>query len=367
MIETSELLGSILRAGGYQRRFLADLIVDGTRVLTDVPLSSCTLRWDGRAKIRAQGVARFTYSDELGGSIVPRELTSWLTPYATFLNISIEVTLGDFSERIVRGFYKVVAVSDPEDSQILYQGRTVSLGSSVQLKLADVFAVTDRERFPVPSSPDDLSSTWAELGRVSGLALNRNVADSTISREVTYQESRLDALFDLAGILDGIPYVDPLGRLTIEPREWPAESEALTIGTDGQIIRSDVDDLSDEGIYNQVVVRSHDSEQSQILATANLPSGPLRYGGPFGRVPYFASSEFVTTTAQALAYAADLLPTVSAIPAARFTIDALPDPRREVGDVVPFVRLSEELVGRIEELTLSSAGPMTLKVAVDRG
>lgn len=368
MIATTDDLALILRVGGFQFSWVADVIVDGDRVLQDLPLEDVKLVSDGTAKIRNQGTCTIVYSDQLGATAVPDDITSWFTPYATFLVISYVVSLAGFSERVTRGRFKIVGVSDPQESRVTFRDQVLSIGSRLTLTLADDFAVTDRERFIAPSSPADLSSVWAEIGRISGLPLNRTVADSDINRAVTYQESRIDALFDLAAILDGLPYMNPAGLVTIQPRVWPAESEALPMGQLGRIVASEVDDLTDDGIYNQVVVRSHGDDQTMVLATAQVLTGPLRYGGPFGRVPYFAASEFITTTAQAQEYADSLLPSVSRIPAARLQIECLPDPRREVGDVVPFDRTAtDRIVGRIERLELSSTGPMVLKMAIDNG
>lgn len=367
MITGSDDLAAIIARGGFQRSYVADVIVDGERVLADIPLDRCQLKSNGNARIRTQGTATLSYSDEIGRSVVPTDMTSWLTPYATYLNVSYRVSLGEFSEKILRGTMKVVGVSDPKQTRVRFQDRLISVGSKVNLNVADAFAVTDRERFMVPQSPSSLTSVWAELGVVSGLPLLRNVDDAAIPRTVTYRESRLEALFALAAVLEGVPYVNPAGQLTLQPNEWGDETEPLTIGEDGTITAVSPDNLSDEGIYNQVVVRSHDATtQALVLGHAEVESGPLRYGGPFGRVPYFFSSEFITDEATAQSVAESMLPKVSRLPAAQYTIQCLPDPRREVGDVVPFTYDNETLVGRIQELTLADVGPMTLRVSVER-
>lgn len=365
MITTDEDLAEVIRSGGYVRDFVADVIVDDERVLSDIPLASCELKSDGNAKVRTQGTAVLVYSDELGRSVVPEDLTSWLTPYATVLNVSYRVSLNGIVWKVLQGTLKVAAVGDPQETRVLAGGRLLTVGSRVKLTLADAFRVTERERFIAPSSPASLDSVWDEIANLTNLPVQRNVADAAIPRSITYQESRLDAVHDLGAVLDGVPYVNPDGEVTIQPNQWPAESEPLRVGPDGTIVDVTPNTLTDEGIYNQVVVRSHENDQTAILATAELETGPLRYGGPFGRVPYFASSQFITTPEQAAEYAANLLPRVSSQPAAQFTIQCAPDPRREVGDVVPFEsRDGRAFVGRIVERTLSSSGPMTLKVLV---
>lgn len=366
MIRGTDALSRIVASGGFRYEFVADVIVDGQRVLEDAPLSSCELRSDGNAKVRTQGTATLTYSDSMGRSIIPEDMTSWMTPYATFLNVSVRVSAGGYSEKVLRGNLKVVDVSDPVDHRTPFQGRLLSVGSRLTLGLADRFAVTDRERFSAPFGPSDLTSTWAEIGRLTGLPLTRTVPDAPIRRAVTYKENRLDAVFDLASILGGIPYVTADGKVAIQPDAWPAPSEPLTMGPDGTVVDTTPANLSDEGIYNAVVVRSHDASDI-ILATATLAEGPLRYGGPFGRVPYFVSSEFVTTEWDAIDYARTELAKVSQVPAMTYAITCVPDPRREVGDVVPFAYNGRDLLGRIQEVVLPSSGAMTVKVTVPPG
>lgn len=367
MIDVSDDLPAVLQAGGFTRSFVANLVVDGETVLEDVPLVGCEVSSDGTARIRGQVSATLQYSDEIGQSVVPETLTSWLTPYASYLDVSMRIATGGFSEKVLRGTYKVIGVGDASAKRVTVGPRIVTLGSSVKLTLADAFRVTDREDFPVPSGPSSLLSAWAEIGLLTGLPLYRNVADSPIIRAVTYQENRLDAVFDLASILGGTPYMSPLNQVTIQPDVWGSPTDEIMMGPDGTATAIDIDDLTDDNIFNQVVVRSHDDTQSIVLATAQIATGPLRYGGPFGRIPYFASSQYVTTPAQAQAYANSLLPQVSAQPATPYSISCLPDPRREVGDVVPFEKDGRTLLGRIQSLKLPDRGLMTMKVLVNNG
>ncbi len=366
MITVSPEFRAASFAGGVQRDIVVDVLVDGQRVIEALPVE-CSLKSDGSAKIRTQGTAKLVYSDDLGRSVIPDELTSWLTPYATYLNVSYRIAAGRFEEKVLLGTLKVIGVSDPERSWTRHLGRIITIGSSVSLRLADSFAVTDRERFIAPAAPTSLLSTWQELGAITGLPLSRNVADAPITRSITYQESILEAVFSLGDLLDGVPFINPNGQLEIMPNTWGAVVERLTIGSAGSVNEVVPAELTDLGIYNQVVVRSHDDDQVRILAHRELTSGPLRYGGPFGRVPYFASSQFVTTEGEAADYAESLLPLVSSEPASQFVIRCLPHPWLVVGDVVEFWYNDAYLTGRITQREIAGRGYMTLNVQVRRG
>jgi hypothetical protein len=327
VIPVSASLTSLLRSGrgGFRRQYVADVIYDGQRVLQDVPLGQCELRQDGNAKIRTQGTATVRYNNSWGDSIVPDSVGDWFTPYATTLNVSMRISAGNFSEKVLRGVLKVTDVTDPIERRQVFQKRRIVVGSQVSLTLADAFAVTDRERFPVPFGPSDLTSVWQEIGRLTLLPLAINVTDTPITRAVTYEENRLDAVFALADILDAVPYINPSGQLTMQPNTWPATSEGLDMGSTGTITSAGPGALHYGDVYNQVVVRSSDNGQNAILDdSAKVTTGPLRWGGPFGRVPYFASSQYVTTQAQAAAYGLSLLPKVSAAPAMTWLITCIP-------------------------------------------
>jgi hypothetical protein len=368
MIAASKRLGEAVAEGGFSSMYVADLIVDGQVKLKDVPIPG-ELVSDGGAKILTQGTVLFSYSDEIGQSVIPEDITSWLAPFASFLDISYKVTLENvFTEKVLRGRLKIVGVSDPQDRRIRFQDRILTVGSTVRLKLADLFYVTDRERFVTPGGPQPGATAWGEIGLLTGLPLDkRDVADKAITRAVTYEENRLDALGDLASILDGTPYITPAGAVAIALSAWGEPVVSLGMGGTGTIVRADPDDLSDAGVYNQVVVRSWDDQQATVLATAQVESGPLRYGGPMGRIPIFASSQHVTNEAQAHAYANDLLPQVSTLPAVTYTIQCAADPRLEVFDVIDFTKDDAPYTGRIQKITLPGTGDMTLVVSVARG
>jgi hypothetical protein len=365
MIGVSDQLVSAITDGSTGTEYVADLIVDGQVVLQDVGLSG-ELVADGGALVLTQGQLTLAYTDDLGRSVVPSDLTSWLTPFASFLDVSYRVFNGIFSEKVLRGRLKVVGVTDPREARIRFQDRIITVGSSVQLKLADAFHTTDLERFEAPSQTQDLSSVWAELGRITGLPLRRSLPDVAIPRAVVYEENRLDAVTALAALLGGTPYVTPTGELSVAPLAWGSPVASLTMGPGGTITKASADDLSDSGISNRVIVRSWDSEQATILATASVTSGPLRWGGPFGRVPSFLSSEFVTTTAQAQAWADETLPVVSSMRAVTYTIQCAADPRLEVWDVITFLKDGVTHTGRITKLTLPGTGLMSLTVSVPR-
>lgn len=369
MITVSDELNAAISGGSFSSSYVFDLIVDGQVKLSNQPLTQCELSADAGQKILTTGSATFTYTDDEGESIAPTDLTSWFTPVATFLDISYRVTVGDeFVGQVLRGRFKLTGVSDVVGKMVKFQDRVLSVGDQLNLEFSDRFYTTNYEDFLVPSGPSQTGSVWAEIGALTGFPLDRTgVADAAITRTVTYKDNRLDAVFDLASILNANPYMTPAGAVGMRPLTWGDPVKTLTQGAGGTITQVSPNDLSDDGIYNQVVVRSWDDSQSAVLATAEVELGPLRYGGPFGRKPYFASSQFVTTAEQAQAYARSLLPSVSQMPAITYSIQCVPDPTLEVWDVVNFEANNGLILpGRITKITLPDRGPMTITGQVNR-
>ncbi|TDW31027.1 hypothetical protein [Cryobacterium psychrophilum] len=367
MIPVSDQMVSAIADGSATSGWVGDLIVDGQVVLRDLEFTG-ELISDSGALVLTQGSLKLNYTDDLGHTIVPEKLTSWLMPFASFIDISYRVTIkGIFSKKVLRGRLKVIGVTDPQETRIRMADRLITVGSSVQIKVADLFYTTDLERFEAPSGPTDKSSVWAEIQRLTLLPLNRSVPDAAITRTVLYKENRLDAIEELSALIGGRPYITPMGEVSVSPFEWGSPVAKLSMGAGGRVGRASADDLTPEGICNKVSVRSWNDEQATVLAEAIIPTGPLRWGGGHGRVPYFLSSEFVTTQAQAQEWADRTLPLVSVMKAVTYTIQCTADPRLEVWDVIEFEKDGVTIVGRIEKITMPARGQMTLVVSVSRG
>ena len=366
MLSASDELAEVVQAGGFDCSYIADVVVDGETVLEGVPLVSAQLDWNAERQVFAQGTCVLAYSDEEGRTVVPDTIADWLTPYATSLVISMVVTTrSGFSETILRGVLRITGVGDPQERWVTVNGTPVALGSSVRLRLADEFDRVASEPFPVPTAPASTDSTWAEIQRLTGLAVRREVDDVAIPRDLAYDLSRIETVFGLGRLLGGRPYVTAPGSVAILTDEWPAESPPIVVGETGRVVPADPAEWTANGIYNEIVVLSHDDSQQGVLGRARIAEGPLRYGGPFGRRPKIVRDDQVTTEAGAVALAERLLPNFSTRPSRRFTIQTLPDPRREVGDVVPFTRENgKEHVGRIVDLVLAAPGVMTVLVEV---
>jgi hypothetical protein len=101
--------------------------------------------------------------------------------------------------------------------------------------------------------------------------------------------------------------------------------------------------LTSKGVYNAVVASGEATDTNppvSAVAIDNDPNSPTYFYGPFGKVPRFYSSPFITSTDQAFSAASTDLRRQFGLPYT-ISLDAIPHPGLEVWDpvrVLPSVR-----------------------------
>ncbi len=134
--------------------------------------------------------------------------------------------------------------------------------------------------------------------------------ESQLGRSLIAEESRLEVIKTLADGLGKIFYWDEIGRLVF--KDIPSETDVIwtvNAGPGGVMVSADRS-LSRDGVYNALVVTGEGADQlNPVRAVAYNAQGssPTFFGGPFGRVPRFYSSSFITTQTQAEGAAVSLL------------------------------------------------------------
>jgi hypothetical protein len=130
--------------------------------------------------------------------------------------------------------------------------------------------------------------------------------------------------------------------------------------------------LSNTAVYNAVVVRGTAPDGSTIvLATAEVTDGPLRTKNadgslsPYRRVPYYYTSQYITTQAQAQAYADTWISRVSRLRSLTYDLTETFNPLREVGDVLNVYRLGQSFTARITDIRRDSGVTQAVTVTVD--
>jgi hypothetical protein len=364
-------LKDVLRLGDFNKRYVADFFSNGVRMAKDVPITMP--RFDDSASSLVQGTGSFRviYQDDFAREVSPSQIGDLFSPFGTQVAISVIITVGaGFTERVPLGLYLVSETPSIITTRYLFNGALVTKGDQIDISIKDLFYGVQRDRFQVPGSPPDLSSVWAEVQRLTGLTVTKTITDGVITAAVAYQEDKLQAVYDLATVLDATACMLSDGTVSMRPNVWPAAVDALSWGDAGTLVSAGRG-MANDLVYNQVVVRSYDSGTgAAVLAMAELTTGPLRTRNadgslsPYRRVPYFYSSQFITTAAQAQAYADLTLPRVSKLRSVSVKLTEIFNPLRDIGDVITVNRLGETFLGRVTDISRTDQATQETTVAV---
>lgn len=355
--------------GSFNWRYVADVFSNNVRVLQDLPVTNVQLSDDSTSQVQGTGSFTVAYQDDFANTIAPSEIGDVLSPFGSQVALSVLVTAGGFSERIPMGQYLISETPSILVQRFLFNSATLSKGDLIDVNLKDLMYGVQRDRFDVPGSPPDLSSVYKEIQRLTGLPVTFTVTDGPISTTVAYQEDKLQAVYDLATVLDATACMTADGTVSLRPNVWPSVVDTISSG-DGGTLESVGKAMSNDNVYNTVIIRSDAADGSGVLGRAELTAGPLRASNPDGslspyrRVPYFYSSPFLTTQSQANAYAATLLPRVSSLRSVSVDLVEFYNPLRDLGDVLRVTRLGESFTGRVTAINRDMGPTMTTTVAV---
>lgn len=350
--------------GSFDVTFEADLFYGEERLFANLPIAAPSLDWDGTADVEASGSAEVLWTDAHGSSLKPELPSDWLAPFGSRLVVYAVVSAPPFKERVQLGVFTITDVPSADDYPAMFGQMRITVGSRVEVSFKDRMVEVQDDRFTRLAQPSQLASVYAELATLTGFQLTRTVADGGITRSVVYEESRVKAVQDLAGILNAVPFMESDGTLSLRsnsPGEPVAQLEVGSLGTIVQVGAS----LSREGVYNGIVIRGETNDQQAILAERWVTQGPLRASTstertPFHRRPRFYSSPFITTQAQAEAAIDDLLEQFSQPRAAQLQVQCVVNPLLQVGDVVTVFDGRATWTVRLVKVSLGAGALMTV-------
>jgi len=177
---------------------------------------------------------------------------------------------------------------------------------------------------------------------------------------------RTDAIGDLLDMLSAASRVGGDGSLQVVPRTGAGPIVGGSVGPvwtvqggdTGALISCDRE-LNDTGVYNAATSRNATTDgASPLVGRAYLQSGPLAYGGPFGKVPIFHQA-IATTQDGVNSDAQSYLATTAAAGMVDLAVSCLAHPALQVHDVVtilaPTVAGDQPLTGRVVAKSWQSA------------
>lgn len=240
-------------------------------------------------------------------------------------------------------------------------------GDTVEVTGAGLLALIDEADLVSPFQPSGTIGACVRKLLEPAVTVDLRAAptDRTVPASLAIDDDRLQGLFDLldAWAADGAVSAD--GVFTVVPAGQASEVDVF-ITTSTTAVRAAGTSTRD-GASNVIVVRGTTTDGGQIQAVSYETTGPRGYGGPFNPlpVPYIFASPLMTTPIQCAAAAATVLERRRRAAGATLQVEAIPDPRLQLGDIARVITDEYSLDGPIEQLRLPytpDGGPMVLGV-----
>lgn len=291
-------------SGSHTARFRAVLLngfQDGVDpVGSDLRLLNGEVEFDASADIRA------TASIDVAARWPrPRDLS--LAPYGNEIALFRGVDTG--SEGVLwapLGYYRISSSTQDDAAK-----------GPVSLELEDRMATIIDSRFLQPRQwevgtevGDIVDEIVLEIYPNATIVFDDDANLSQLGRSLIAEEDRYEVLLTLADGLGKIVFWDNEGRLMFQTIPDEDEPDWVVNAGPGGVLVEASRELTREGTYNAVVVRGEGADEKppvQAIAVNGQSDSPTVFGGPFGRVPFFYSSPFITTQLQAENAAVGLL------------------------------------------------------------
>ena len=339
------------------------------------PLARVTVLYDGRVTLSTEDDA----SDIIDGSLT-RELMGGDNPQiATSLDLTIDdptgelytglpesrigwwghrlqvqsgIQVGDWEQWVPDGTLRVESIQpDAVSRPSMYPGGQWVRGpQTLKITASDLLEQVADERLMQPTSPPAGATVRSEVARLAAgiVPMAPWAATQGVPASLAYDDhDRLGIIVSLCRVAGRVPVMSRVATLDAIPAtgsgaRWMIPLTALIEASPSG---------SRDGLRNGWVVTSETESQQPLRGQALEPSGLLRWGGPFGRVPAFAHSPILTTNAACAAAAATNRTTDIASRRQDITITTIADPALDVLDTavltMPGQRSIEALITRI--------------------
>lgn len=266
----------------------------------------------------------------------PTSSTDYLAPYGAyelFVERGIKYGAGS-AEWVSQGYYRI---NDPNQQS--------APDGSVEVAATDRMASIIDARIPSPltyAAGSTIISViqalvldvmpWAVFDYDAGLAV------ATLASAQTTTDDRYGFLNDLITAQGMVWYWDYRGILYIHsaPSITGAPVATVESGHNGSLVALSRE-LSRTGVYNGCAASGQQASDTippvYALVVDNNPTSPTYWGGPFGKVPQFYSSSFLTTTAQCISAATSIMQSSLGLP---YSVNwgQVPNPALEPYDVI---------------------------------
>lgn len=262
----------------------------------------------GDVTLSARAAIRATLDLEVDGiGAFPDNASDDLAPYGNEVFVRRGITFGGGTvEWVSLGYFRIRSAGqdDAPNGPIRLMGQD-RMGGIVRGRL------TAPVQFSAATTYGDvMTQLVTEVYPWATIEWDDDVDTDPLGRSLIAEEDRFAFLDELVRGLGKQWHWDHRGVLVIEAIPDPLDTVWDVDSGDNGVLVSMGREISDEGVYNAVVVTGEalDTEAPpRAVAYDNNPDSPTYWLGAFGKVPRYYSSSFITTQSQALTTATAML------------------------------------------------------------
>jgi len=222
------------------------------------------------------------------------------------------------------------------DSEVKPNYRDVPLvKAAVKLTGVDITDYVDTDKLEAPESPPAGATYISEFRRFTQdyfpTVVDAGVVDGVVPPNTVYEKERLENCQDLLTRINAKYRMGGDGECHI----YRTNTAPVLRIEPGRGLISVARRQSSKGLKNRWVVEGKDAVTGfPVTAAVQLDAGALRYGGPHGKAQEFYTSEMITSTTQAVAYADVMRGEALNKLSIDLDVETLPRPELQCGDRV---------------------------------
>jgi len=346
-------------AGSHQLLVRADIVTNGKTVAKGLPVAG------GSVTANRTQLSRRTCSATISDpAYTPTGVAAdLLAPYGNEIRLWRGAVTVTGPELICIGTFGIRSVTFDDG---VFKGISVT-GIDRCKRLEETRFPFPRTSPPASSAVEQMKTLLREVVPWAEVRVDPDVIDASLP-QVTWPQSRTQALIDLASSLGCEVFADPYGDFIVQPQPSPNDPPVFNVtGGPGGVLIGARHDLTRDSVFNGIVARGSTTSAGGAsivsdLVTDDDRTSPTFWGGPFGKVVGFYDSALFVDHDQANNAARAML--VNNTGAARsINYSTVVNPALEPGDVVQVVHPDTGVVERHLQdsitIPLDAAGVMT--------
>lgn len=321
----------------------------------EIPIIDGEVRADASADIRSSlGLSTS------GASMWPHAPDDLLAPYGNEIWAARGIDYGNGVREIMGlGYFRIDTTSQLEGPN----GEISITASDRMAGIIDARLVVPQQFTPGQSLAHAFDVLVHDVYPDAEIVYDFDASTSLFTTSHTAEEDRYGFLNNLARSRGKIMYWDYTGRLRVEsPPDPNTPVYEVSSGAHGVLIEISRS-LTRQGVYNAVVVNGEtptDLPPVQAIVYDNNPASPTYWNGPFGHVPRFYYSSFITTNAAAFSAGQSILQQAIGLPY-NINFQAIVNPALEPFDPIRITAPDRTDIHVIDSLTIPLTASQSMR------